>query len=223
MIKDIKYLNSAIKQEISVAYQRLREIVADTDSITSENQQLLNEAAAMIGEISAKVNFLDRAIGLIEPDYMADPERMVLNVKFEKNKACIHAGDLTGIPNFLPMQITTRGKSYRWTSDNPVTDLTLLLSRDTPLELELHLVALIKPRYSKQMKIFADGKRLRHQFKKESSGFVSRCIIPASENAGFTKLTIVLPKTFAPKDLGVGGSTDKKGIAISRICFVKQW
>lgn len=223
MIKDIEYLSAAIKQETTLAYEQLKDCVPKPDSISETNKQLLNKAAEIIGKLSAKVDLLDMAIEQIKPDYHPIAEQPVLSITFNQQaEACIYARDLLGINNFRRIQLTDAGISYRWSGDRPVIELTLALDRRSPLELKLYTIALIKPRFSKLMKILIDGKHLRHKFKKGESEFVSSCVVPASDNARLTKLAIILPATFSPKELGVGQYTEKKGIAISRICFEKQ-
>ena len=87
--------------------------------------------------------------------------------------------------------------------------------------MQIRLFALIKPEYSKQMKVLIDGKHIKHRFTLDGSLFVVSCLLPSSDKSSQTGVKIVLPGTHSPTDLGSSLDGRKLGIAISEIRFGK--
>jgi hypothetical protein len=87
--------------------------------------------------------------------------------------------------------------------------------------MQIRMVALIKPEYSKQLKVFIDGTHVNHRFILDGSLFVVSCLLPYSTKTSLTEVIIRLPATHCPTDLGSSLDGRRLGIAISEICFGK--
>ena len=93
------------------------------------------------------------------------------------------------------------------------------INRNTDFEMQTWLFALIKPKYSKRLRVFVDGIHIKHRFAIDDSLFVVSCILPNLNRATPTDIKLVLPNTHSPMELGLSQAEKKLGIAISEIQF----
>lgn len=87
--------------------------------------------------------------------------------------------------------------------------------------MQIHLSALIKPEYSKELKLFIDGQHIKHRFYLDDPLFVISCVLPVSSSNKRTEVRLLLPGTHSPAELGGGADNRILGLAISEVRFGK--
>ena len=71
------------------------------------------------------------------------------------------------------------------------------------------------------MKVFIDGKHIKHWFAPLGSMFIVACELPVTNQSTQTDIKLVLPGTHSPSETSNSPDTRKLGIAISEIRFDK--
>jgi len=223
LLDDISHINQTNKNEIKRVREHIRKVIDEgqpTDDITDT---ILDEVSVVLGRLAVKVELTETAVRSIRAEQTQGPKPSPLRSRLDSNKTEIRLGveALTPNPNLLPIQPSGNGSPYAWSGSDPQTRFTLALDRNTALGMHIGLRALIKPEFSKQLKILIDGIHTKHRVRSESGSVILSCNLPHSSNTGETEIKIVLPDTHSPRELGTSNDYRKLGIAICEIRFGK--
>jgi len=224
LLDDIHFVNQAASKEIRHVESRLRERIGDEALPENLAAPLLEEISTQLGQLAAKVKLTEKAIHSLQSrqknktkagnNIAVAPGTKQAGISFPANA-------LAGTGNLLPLETASNGISYCWTGADPETGFSFALDRSKKLEMQIRLFALIKPEYSKQLKVIIDGAHVKHRFTLDGSLFVVSCRLPVSATTSQTTVSIILPATHCPTDLGGGLDGRTLGIAISDIHFGK--
>jgi hypothetical protein len=226
ILDDIHFVNVTTAVEIEQARSRIHSLIAKSGIGADAALELEEEVSRHLGQLGARVTLAEKAVGSLRPKQKsAGKHRAGAVVSTKKGPAPLYRLSAEQFPtdgNLLPVESSPEGISYRWSAADPEVRLTLALERGPKQELQLFLVALIKPEYSKQMKIIVDGRHLPHEFRKQGTLYVASCALPARNGNAETDVKVVLPGTHSPMELGESLDSRKLGIAISEIRVVKR-
>ena len=223
ILEDIEYVNQSTNDEIKIVSARLMQRIKD-ESLTNKPETILvEEVSSQLGQLSALVNLADKTISALQaelnPNGETSPHR-VTSSGHEKESMLFTAYQIGGKGNLLPVE-RYNDLSCCWSGADPEIHFTFPLDRGTKLKMEIRLIALIKPEYSKKLKILIDDKHIKHSFRRDGSLFTVSCVLPLSERTTQTDVKIILPATHSPRDLGHSSDERKLGIAINEIRFGK--
>lgn len=219
LLEDIRWVNQAARNEAQRLETQLRRRIADTWVPGPAGDALLEEIATALGELAARVrlaeqgvNRLQKELGAAGPtarDRALPPGAVVF--------PCDRLGDAAGL---LPVETSDNGISFRWSGVDPRIALTLPVDRARAWELHILLFALIRPEFARQMRIHVDGQAVAHRFARDGAVFVASARVPAAPGKGAVQITLELPATHSPAELGL--STDRRplGVAITELRFV---
>jgi hypothetical protein len=226
ILDDIHFVNMMTEAEIKRARSRIHHLITESALGADGVRELEEEISRQLGQLGARVTLAEKAVGSLRPKQKsAAKHRAGAEVSAKKGPAPLYRLSAEQFPtdgNLLPVESSPEGISYRWSAADPEVRLTLALERGPKQELQLFLVALIKPEYSKQMKIIVDGRYLPHEFRKQGTHYVASCALPARNGNAETHVKVLLPGTHSPMDLGDSLDSRKLGIAISEIRVVKR-
>ncbi len=223
LLDDIRYINQASKTEIKAIGNRLRERIVDASLPNTVTDSLINEISDQLGRLATRVNLVEGTIKSLQSD--RKPTTAVVNIPTEithsnqSNDLRFTASQLAGSRNLLPMESSKEGVVYRWTGANPDITFSFPLDRSKALGMRVRLFALIKPEFSKQLRVLVDGHHVKHSFGLDGSLFVVNCVLPPSDKKTTTEVKIVLPATYSPMELGSSHDGRKMGVAINEIHF----
>ena len=229
LLDDVGYVNRLNKREIKRLDKHLRERIADASLPKSVADSLLNEISTHLGRLHAKVKLTDKALRSIRTESRFKTKLKIPTVPAvdepQAAELALCVSQFADNVNLLPLECSADGINYCWSGARAETEFVFSVDRRTPLEMQILLFAIIKPEYSKQLKIFVDGHHLKHGFSVNGSLFVVSCILPVAINTGQTTIGIVLPATHSPLELGTSTDDRKLGIAINEIRFVtpRSW
>ncbi len=221
LLDDIDYVNKANIDEIIKVNNQIRQRISETDLSGNVANSIIEEVSSLLGQLTMKVNLAEKAIRSIQPRKKQVSPTLSKKHDATSNRIAqrFSVDQLTGNGNLLPIEHSSDGTSYAWSSSAPEIVFTFPLDRSDALGMQIRLVALIKPEYSKQLKVLVDEKHIRHKFYLDKGLFILSCNIPPSSKASLTEVKIVLPATHTPKDLGTSTDTRSLGIAITEIRF----
>ena len=223
LLDDIHYVNQANRVEIKRINSQIRSRIAETDLAGNVADAIIDEVSSQLGRLSTNVKLADKAIRSIKPE--RNHKIAVASSKDESNSKAaglqFNALQLAGNKNLLPMEHSHSGISYAWSAADPETQFEFSLDRSKVLGMQLRLFALVKPEFSKQLKVFVDGTHVKHHFHVDKGFYVVSCNLSPSSKASQTQIKIVLPATHSPADLGISQDVRTLGIAISEIRFGK--
>ena len=222
LLDDIRYVNQLNEVEIQRVGNHIRRQVDKANLTQFVTDFLIDEISTQLGQLAAKVKLTETAMNSLQA--MPEPtNRIEKNIKNKTSdqpgKLSFSANQIAGNRNFLPVETSSTGIRYCWSGPDREIQLSFVLNRQTKLEIQIRLFALIKPEYSKQLKVFIDGQHIPHRFFLDGRFFVVSCVLPVSNNTSQTGIKILLPDTHSPSDLGSGQDDRKLGIAISAIGF----
>lgn len=227
LLDDIHYLNQANKAEIKQVNTQIRQCIDEADVTGDIADAIIKEISGQLGQLSARVELADKAIRSISREHNHKPKVATAkrdtnnNSNSEKANIQFSAEQLAGGSNLLPIETAESGISYVWSSSDPEIHFTFSLDRSKSLGIQFRLYSLIKPEYSNQLKILIDGTHIKHWFGMDDGLFVASCNLPPSNESSQTKITILLPATYSPLELGASKDGRKLGIAIHEIRFGK--
>jgi len=221
LLTDIYYINQANKDEIKRIREQIRSVIAEADLADKVTTSIVDEVTVMLGRLSTRVKLTEKAIRSMRAGQIPKPKSSPVENHNDSKVTGFKIGieKLTPNPNLLPIQPSNDGSAYIWSGSDPETQFALELDRSNTLGMQIGLHALIKPEYSKQLKIFIDGKHIKHRFRADKGSFLLSCNLPRSTKAGKTEIKIALPATHSPKDLGISDDYRKLGIAINELRF----
>jgi len=223
LLEDIKYVTQANKDEISQLNARIRQRISEADVAGSTADSIIRELSNELGQLSVKVRLTEKAIRKIRPG--RKQKSKVAPTKSETNSsgATMRFGTdrLAYNRNLLPIEYSADGISYLWSGSDPEIKFLFSLNRSERLGMQIRLFALIKPEYSKQLKVLVDGIHIKHRFSVNEGLFVLSCNLPPSSRTSQTDIEIILPATHSPKELGTSNDERKLGLAIMDISFGK--
>lgn len=226
ILDDIHFVNLMTEAEIERARSRIHHLITESALGAEAARELEEEVSRHLGQLGARVTLAEKAVGSLRPKQKsAAKHRGRAAVSVKKGPATLYRLSAEQFPtagNLLPVESSPEGISYRWSGADPEVRFALTLERGPKQELQLLLVALIKPEYLKQMKIFVDSRHLSHEFFKQGTLYVASCALPARNGKAETQVKVVLPGTHSPMDLGDSLDNRKLGIAISEIRIVKR-
>lgn len=225
LLNDIHHVNQITKEEIKRSGDYMRQLIDKTPLPAKVADSLVSEISSQLGQLTATVNLADKAIRKLQarqkPDRKA--KSIVAEVKSKNRLSYLRfdAHQLVGNKNLLPMEVSTSGINYCWSGADPEIQFSFPLNRSKALGMHIRLIALIKPEYSKKLKILIDDRHIKHSFRRDGSLFVVSCVLPYSEKTTQTDVKVILPATHSPSDLDGSNDGRKLGIAINEIRFGK--
>lgn len=202
LVADIRYLNLEIQEQIKILQGSLQ---------GSSSAETHAEVIRTLGELHARVNIIERALKQCDIELSDRPDLLRVG-------AVVHADDFIGFNNLLTLQKNSAGSKFCWTGEKRCTVFSFALERSRSMQLEIGIVALMKPAFSRKMMIVIDGETLRHKFKKQGEIFIASITLPVSGRLE-TEIRILLPETLSHADIGSGKDAQKKGLAISFLSF----
>lgn len=223
LLDDINYVNQANKDEIKRVKERIRLRIADADLARGVADAIIEEVSNHLGQLTVKVKLAEKAIRSMRPEQGRKTAPPGTGKAIDSHGADLKfsADQLAGNHNLLPMESSDNGTSYIWSGSSPEILFNFSLDRNKALGLQIRLFALIKPEYSKQLRILVDGWYIKHRYSVTGEFFVLSCNLPASPRTSQTTIKIVLPATHSPKELGTSNDERILGIAINEIRFGK--
>jgi len=224
LLDDIRYVNMSNEAEIQRVGEDLLQHLAEVKLPKSVTNALIENISTQLGQLAVKVKMTEKAIQSLQAEqkHNGKPGKNTeIQNGFQTNEKRFPANQLVGGGNLLPLESSTGGVSYRWSGAGLEIPFQFMLNRNNKLEMQIRLYALIKPEYSKLLKVFIDGQHIKHRFYLDGSLFVVSCTLPVSASASQTEIKIQLPGTHSPSELGGGPDHRKLGIAISEIRFCK--
>ena len=223
LLEDIKYVTQANKDEISQLKARIRQRISEAGLADSTADSIIRELTNELGQLSVKVKLTEKAIRKIRPGKKQKSRMATPKSKPNSSTARSRFGAdrLAYNRNLLPIESSADGIPYLWSGADPEIEFLFSLDRSKKLGMQIRLYALIKPEYSKQLKVFVDGEHIKHRFSENEGLYVLSCNLPPSYKTGQTDIEIILPATHSPKDLGSSNDERKLGLAITDISFGK--
>ena len=223
LLNDIRYVNQITKEEIKRSDDHLRKLIDNASLPETVVDSLVGEISTQLGKLTVKANLTEKAVRALQsrqkPIKKARP--VVSHAQNNKQSSYLRfdADQLADNKNLLPLEESGDGISYCWSGANPETHFSFSLNRTKVQGMFIRLFALIKPAFSKQLKVIVDGQQVRHLFRLDGALFVVSCILPPSEISKQTEIKIILPDTHSPTDVGSTLDGRKLGMAISEISF----
>ncbi len=223
LLDDINYINQSNSDEIKKMNEVIWQHFTAADLTEKTTDLIVEEVASQLGQLSAKVKLTEKVIHAMQPEKMHKfVETVAKSVINDTDfKLRFAASQLAGNRNLLPIESSDNGISYIWSGSDPEIQFTFPLDRSKAIGMQVRLFALIKPEYSKQLMILIDGESVRHRFGQDEGLFVLSCNLPTSTKTNQTTITIVLPATHSPMDLGSSNDRRKLGIAFHEFRFGK--
>ena len=223
LLDDINYLNKTNIDEITKINNQIRQRISETDLAGNIANSIITEVSSQLGQLTVKVNLAEKAIRSIQSrqKYKSPTPPRKKDIKVDTIGQRFSVDQLAVNSNLLPVEHSSDGTSYVWSGSTPEILFTFPLDRNKVLGMHIRLFALIKPEYSKQLKVLVDETHIKHKFRLDEGLFLLSCNIPSSSKAGLTEVKIILPATHSPKELGTSNDMRKLGIAITEIHFGK--
>ena len=224
LLDDINFINESNIAEIGVLGHRLRQRIGEETLTEEVNDLLINEVSTQLGQLTTKVKLTEKAIHSLQSRQKLKARAgtdIAVERKEDQSGVSFPANIISENNNMLPVEKSPDGISFCWTGAAPETRFSFSVDRSKILEMQIRVIALIKPEYSKQLKVFIDDAHVKHRFSRDGSMFVVSCLVPVSSNASMTRVKICLPATHSPSELGDSQDGRKLGIAISEIHFGK--
>lgn len=224
LLEDIRYVNQSAAIEIQQAENQLRQHIAAANLPANVPDALIDYVSSELGRLTVKVKLTDKALRSLQTKQKSAIKTASTTTTPSVEKMgdlSFKVSELVGVKNLLPVETSPSGIKYCWTGANPETSFSLAVDRSKKLEMQILVFALIKPEYSKQLKVFVDGAHIKHRFSFDGQLYVVSCLLPNSTNTSRTDISIILPDTHCPTDLGGGLDGRTLGIAISGIHFTK--
>jgi hypothetical protein len=218
LLADITYLNQKTKQEADRLKTRIWNRAEMAEPADSELNSVVDDFSKQLGQLSTRILINDKNVEQLQESFNLSDSVGAHNTG---QGTQITAFQLAGFGNFYAPESDDKGVSYIWTAADPEIQMSFPLSRRTRLEMQIRLYALIRPKFSKQLKLLIDGSLVKHKFKRHGSFYTASCELPASDTANRVDVKIVLPDTFSPEELGASNDTRKLGVAISEIRFIE--
>jgi hypothetical protein len=223
LLSDIRYVNQISREEIERSADRLRQSISEADLPTPVANSLINEISTQLGEQTAKVTLTEkmvRSLGVKSQPVKEEKKIHVMEAGItEPTGLRITAKQLAGNTNLYPVETSTNGISFLWSGTEPEVHFSFSLDRSKPLEMQIRLFALIKWQYSRRLRVLIDGETVKHRIHRKNKIYVIRCRIPAVTIERPTRITITLPATHSPRELGRSHDARKLGMAINEIRF----
>jgi hypothetical protein len=226
LLDDIAYVNKASGEEIERVGRRIDQLIAGAALPREIADALAREISGQLGPLSAQVKFTASAVRSLQSQSGQSRSGQSRSAPASPAKSdapaglCFPAEALAGNKNLLPLE-AANGLKFSWSGADPEIRFEFALDRSQRVELQMRLVALIKPEYSRQMRVLVDGRHLAHRFAPDGALYLVSCVLPATGQAGQTEVRIILPDTHCPTDLGSGLDGRRLGIAIHEIRFVR--
>jgi len=224
LLEDIRYVNQSTESEIQRVENHIRRNITEADLPQNVTDSFINEILVQFGQLAARVKLTEKAVHSLQSKQIYNGEAGGLHTgpkNTQPTSMRFSASQLDGNRNLFPIETSSEGISYSWSGDDPEIQFSFALDRGKKIEMQLRLFALIKPEYSKQLKVFIDGQHISHRFSLDGSLFVVSCVLPLLASPARTNIRVLLPGTHRPSELGSGGDNRTLGIAISEICFGK--
>lgn len=223
LLDDITYVNQANKAEIKRVGDLMRSRIAAAKLPGKIPDSLIKELSGQLGQLSAQVKMTEKLVRSNRHGRKNKTAPVSLKNKIKSNIPEVRFGveQLAGTKNLLPIESTGDGVSYVWSSSDPEIRFSFNLDRSKSVGMKIRLFALIKPEFSKQLKILIDGTHINHRFSVDEGLFVLSCTLAPSIKSERTEVKIVLPATHSPMELGPSRDDRKLGVAITEICFGK--
>jgi len=232
LLEDIRYVNQTTEAEIQRIGTHIRQLIDEANLTQSVTDFLVDDMSTQLGQLAAKVKLTEKAIQSLQtrqnnksgPGKSTDKQNKsesgdVRIATIQVSDMVFPANRLAGNRNLLPVEITSNGISYCWSSADPEILFNFSLNRQHKLEMQIHLSALIKPEYSNKLKVFIDGQHIKHRFYLDDPLFVISCVLPVSTSTKRTEVRLLLPGTHSPSELGSGADNRILGLAISEVRF----
>lgn len=221
-LDNIRHVNQVLRAEVDRVATELSEFL-DSLALPEETKgRIIDRLSREIGQVSAKVSLLEQAARAFDVHNRgASRTELVSAVGATSPSPTIEfpIALYQGNKNLLPLEHTATHIAYNWTADDPQTEFGFVLDRSRKMEMKIHILALIKPEYSRKMKIIVDGNHIKHKFFKSGDAYIARSILPVSEGSERTMVRMVLPGTFSPEALGGGEDGRKIGVALIKFGF----
>lgn len=181
-----------------------------TQSSSPEFRALAEQLIVEVGDISARVQLLEKAaeIGLLSSDPFAAGPLLNAQMTLDASKLCNEAT--------WPVEHLPNDKPLCWTKE-PTWHIALPLLRNRALLLCLNFHYIIKPSFLKGMTFAVDGVSLKHKVKKVDDEFVASIIVPEACSFSPSHLRLSLPEVCSPSELNQGDDTRAMGIALMKI------
>ena len=225
LLDDIRYVNQITKDEIKRSKGQLRQLVDNTPMPSNVAESLIDEISKQLGQLTAKVDLAEKAVHTLKARQKSrnKARRVAAKIQNENQSTCLSfdANQLEENNNLLPMQESASGINYCWSGADPEILFSFSLDRTKALGMYIWLFALIKPEYSRQLKVLVDGQHIKHFFSADGPLFVVSCVLPPAGQSSQTEIKLILPDTHSPTDLGGALDGRKLGIAIHKISFGK--
>lgn len=221
LLSDIQLVNRITNQEINQISELLEQKTGTSDLDNVTGHILTKEISDQLGQLRARVSLCETSLkslqisigGTAGADITPPPERTLEQL----TALSIPAAKLRTKPDLLPIEYDKSGTDFRWSGSNPEIAFELELDRSARLELQIRLFALVKPEYSKTLQVMIDGTHIKHRFYKDGSIYVVSCPMPIRPEKTETLVTVSLPASHTPKELGTSQDDRKLGIAINEI------
>lgn len=200
-----KQFLAALEQQFTQHYSNR---LSKADNSIQENSRCLAELAAKISIIEALL-LEEREIKVTD------------NIELLASTLHLDAENFAPNDNLLDLEFHN-GKAFHWTGEDPRIDFPLLISREEEKSVTISIVAVVKSEYIQQLSIFADGMPLKFVAKDEEGVIKLVATLPAElGKKTATMLSVLLPDTASPAELGTSTDTRKMGIAIQSISVGK--
>ena len=222
LLADLEYINQRTKEAIQDIGEQIRLRIANEQLPKEIANTLIADVSNQLGKITAKVNLTAYAISSMQQE-----NALKVNLKSPKEdinqltNLFFTAGQLQKTKNLLPVESAPNNITYCWSGDSPELDFSFSLDRNCVLSMQIRLFALIKPEFLKQLKVLVNDNHIKHSFTVDGVFVVVHCILPPSNRTTPTEVTIILPDTHSPMELGDSEDARKLGIAINEIRFGK--
>lgn len=200
------------KQFLAALEQQLTQQYAQRLSSADNNVQ---ESARCLAELAAKISVIEALLLEEKNVQIAD------NVQLLANYLHLDAESFAPNENLLELEFHN-GRAFHWSGEDPRIDFPLLICRKEAKSVVIKVVAVVKPEFIQQLTIFADGMPLQFVAKEEDGMISLIASLPEDANKkSSTLLSILLPETVSPAELGTSNDTRKLGIAIQSISVEK--
>ena len=219
LLEDVRWVNQAAHNEAQRLEAQLRQRIADTWMPGPAGDALLQEIAAALGELSARVRLAEQGVSRLQQE-LAEEKPAARGRALSPGSVVFPCDRLGEGPGLLPVETSANGVSFRWSGADPRIEITLPVERARALDLDILLFALIRPEFARQMRIHVDGQPVAHRFARDGALFVVSARMPAAPGTGTARITLLLPATHSPAELGLSKDRRALGVAISEIRFV---
>jgi len=219
LLEDIRWINQAARNEAQRLEAQLRQRIADTWMPGPAGDALLQEVATALGELTAQVRLAEQGVSRLQQE-LARAEPAAHGRALPPGAVVFPCDQLGEGVGLLPADTSANGVSFRWSGADPRIEMTLPVDRARALELDILLFALIRPEFARQMRIHVDGQPVAHSFARDGEVFVVSARVPAAPGTSAARITLELPATHSPAELGLSADRRALGVAISEVRFV---